>query len=78
MKTAVSIPDRLFRRLEDQRQSLGISRSQLVQQALEEWLDARTPGDVTEQFNAVADAVETKLRPAQKRAQRRALPAEEW
>ena len=39
VKTAVSIPDGLFQRLEDQARAAGASRSAVIARALEQYLD---------------------------------------
>jgi predicted transcriptional regulator len=51
MKTAVSIPDPLFREAEKAAKELGVSRSKLVQTALEEFLQRRRDAAVTAAIN---------------------------
>jgi metal-responsive CopG/Arc/MetJ family transcriptional regulator len=51
MKTAVSIPDPLFAEAEKAARELNISRSKLVQTALEEFLQRRRDAAVTEAIN---------------------------
>ena len=51
MKTAVSIPDPLFKEAEAAAKKLGISRSKLVQTALEEYLKSRRDAAITEAIN---------------------------
>ena len=57
MKTAISIPDELYQRLEAVRAQMGISRSQVIQQALAEWLRPHSDTAVT----ACIDRVIEKL-----------------
>jgi metal-responsive CopG/Arc/MetJ family transcriptional regulator len=51
MKTAVSIPDPLFAEAEKAARELNISRSKLVQTALEEFLERRRDAAITEAIN---------------------------
>ena len=58
MKTAVSIPDDLFRRAEDLARRLGKSRSQVYREALAEYVFRREPRSVTQALDEVADELE--------------------
>ena len=40
MKTAISLPDDTFRRVEDAARRMGVSRSEFFARAAERWLDA--------------------------------------
>jgi metal-responsive CopG/Arc/MetJ family transcriptional regulator len=51
MKTAVSIPDPLFKEAEAAAKALGLSRSKLIQAALEEFLKRRRDEEVTASIN---------------------------
>jgi hypothetical protein len=51
MKTAISLPDDLFDAAESEAKRLGISRSKLVQIALEDFIRAATSSDVTAALN---------------------------
>jgi metal-responsive CopG/Arc/MetJ family transcriptional regulator len=53
MKTAVSIPDNLFRQSEETARELGIPRSQLVARALEEFIYRHKTDHLVERLNAV-------------------------
>ncbi|MEI8095603.1 MAG: ChpI protein [Spirochaetales bacterium] len=53
MKTAISLPDRLFEEAEKVAQAMGIPRSQLFSRALEEFLDHRKREGITERLNKV-------------------------
>ena len=48
MKTAVSIPDDLFRRADELASRLGKSRSEIYREALADYVARREPGAVTE------------------------------
>ncbi len=51
MKTAISIPDPLFEEAEAAAKDLGLSRSKLIQTALEEFLRRRRDDEVTRRLN---------------------------
>jgi len=53
MKTAISLPDHLYKDAEKTAKSLGIPRSQLFAKALEEYINKYTKGQVTERLNEV-------------------------
>jgi metal-responsive CopG/Arc/MetJ family transcriptional regulator len=51
MKTAISLPDPLFEEVEAAAKDLGMSRSKLIQTALEEFLKRRREDAITESIN---------------------------
>ncbi|MCJ8332036.1 MAG: ChpI protein [Lentisphaeria bacterium] len=51
MKTAISIPDTLFAEAEEFANNKGISRSQLYQMAMSEFLRRHEESQVTQQLN---------------------------
>jgi antitoxin MazE6 len=51
MKTAISLPDPLFKEAEAAAKDLGLSRSKLIQTALEEFLKRRQDERVTAALN---------------------------
>ncbi|PJZ68461.1 ChpI protein [Leptospira perolatii] len=53
MKTAVSIPDALFKAVEETAKRLGIPRSQLFAKALEEFIRSHSKQSVTERLNEI-------------------------
>lgn len=55
MKTAVSLPDPLFRRVEKLAKQQRISRSAFFRRALEAYVASQT--DVTEQINAALESI---------------------
>jgi predicted transcriptional regulator len=55
MKTAVSLPDRLFRAAEQHARRAQKTRSQLYADALAEYLARHAPDEVTEAMNRVVD-----------------------
>lgn len=59
MKTAVSLPERVYRDAERYAKRTRKSRSQLYAEALAEYLARHVPNEVTEAMNAVADQLGT-------------------
>lgn len=55
MKTAVSIPDEVFRAAERQARRAKKSRSQLYAEALSEYLARHAPHEVTDAMNRVVE-----------------------
>lgn len=55
MKTAVSLPDRVYREAEGYAKRTRKSRSQLYAEALAEYLARHAPDEVTEAMNSVVD-----------------------
>lgn len=78
MKTAVSIPDDVFRSADHLAKRLSISRSELYARALSDMLKHQQAAAITEQINAACDALDTKLDPKLAAAQRRVLTSEKW
>jgi predicted transcriptional regulator len=78
MKTAVSIPDDLFRRAEELAARLGKSRSQVYREALADYVARREPGSITAAVNEVVDEVGPENDPWLAEASRRALERVEW
>ena len=52
MKTAISVPDEIFRRAELAAKRLGMSRSELFTRAAVEFLKANPPEDLTASYDA--------------------------
>jgi len=79
MKTAVSIPDRVFEQAEEVAQRLRKSRSELYTEALAEYLARRQPDAVTSRVNEALDAIGLqKAEPFRTAAARRTLARAEW
>lgn len=78
MKTAVSVPDRVFSAADALARKLGISRSRLYAIALAEYVAKHRASRVTERLNAVYGAQPSKLDPDLRRIQRRAVTRQEW
>ncbi|MDP2790687.1 MAG: ChpI protein [Rectinemataceae bacterium] len=59
MKTAISLPEHLYKDAEKTAKSLGIPRSQLFAKALEEYISKYKRGEVTEKLNEIYGKMET-------------------
>jgi hypothetical protein len=79
MKTAVSLPDRVFREAERHARRTRKSRSQLYAEALAEYLAHHAPDAVTEDMNTTMDQLGTSA-PDEfvARAARHVLERTEW
>jgi metal-responsive CopG/Arc/MetJ family transcriptional regulator len=78
MKTAISIPDKVFRSADALARRLGISRSQLYAAAVEEYLARHRARKVTERLNHVYEQEDSSLPPGLMRVQSGAVESEEW
>jgi metal-responsive CopG/Arc/MetJ family transcriptional regulator len=78
MKTAISIPDRLFNSADALARRLGLSRSRLYSTALAEFLAKHQATKITDRLNAVYGAQESRLDPGMRRVQRDAVTRSEW
>jgi hypothetical protein len=78
MKTAVSVPDELFRQAEAEAKKLRISRSKLYSTALSEFLDRKRSKSITERLNEVYSKQDSKLDPALERMTLESLRKERW
>ncbi len=78
MKTAVSIPDEVFDRVERLARRAQRSRSEVYSTALREYVARHTPDEVTEALDRVCAAVDEKPDPFVAGAARRVLERTEW
>lgn len=78
MKTAISLPDDLYRSGDRLAKRLGVSRSELYARALAEFVAKHQTDQITQRLNAVYAAEDSRLDPALTRAQLEALPRESW
>jgi metal-responsive CopG/Arc/MetJ family transcriptional regulator len=78
VKTAVSLPDKLFDRAEVAAKKLRLSRSRLYATALADFLERQRSGDVTRRLNKVYSRRAAKVDPAVARAQLKSLPKDSW
>ena len=78
MKTAVSLPDRVFKEAELFARRLRKSRSQLYAEAIAEYLARHAPNDITESMNVVCDRLGQDESEFAATAARRLLRKESW
>lgn len=78
MKTAISIPDRVFKGADKAARKLGMSRSEFYARAIQAYLDAFQSEGVTDALNLVYARESSKLDPAVARMQRASVPRERW
>src|SRR5258707_14763886 len=78
MKTAVSVPDDLFRQAEAAARRLRMSRSRLFTTALSEFLDRQQSNAVTDRLNEVYSHRRAKVGFALYRAPTKYLDKDSW
>jgi metal-responsive CopG/Arc/MetJ family transcriptional regulator len=78
MKTAISLPDELFKAAESLAGRLGVSRSRLYATALEEYLSRHQTRRVSERLDAVYGTESSTLAPPITVAQSKLLKRSEW
>jgi metal-responsive CopG/Arc/MetJ family transcriptional regulator len=78
VKTAVSLPDDLFRQAEAAAKKLRMSRSKLYATAISEFLDRRHSESITERLNKFYSKHESKLDPGLQRADLETLAKDRW
>jgi metal-responsive CopG/Arc/MetJ family transcriptional regulator len=78
MKTAISLPDKLFASTDALARRLGVSRSHLVATALADFLAKHRGGDVTQRLDAVYGREVSGLDPVTRRLQARTIGREPW
>jgi len=78
MKTAISIPDELFRGAERFAKRTKKSRSRLFSEALREYLARHSPDEVTDALNQAIPELDTAVDPFASFAARRTLEKVEW
>jgi len=78
MKTAISIPDKLYAEAERLSRRHKKSRSQLYAEAVAEYLRRHDPEAVTEAMNKVCGAIDPRPDPAVSAAATRVLKQVEW
>lgn len=78
MKTAISIPDRVFRTADSFARERKLSRSALFTHAVEEFLANHRREGVTDRLNRVYETEDSRLDPALAKLQFVSLPKERW
>ena len=78
MKTAVSMPDDLFRLAEATARRLRVSRSALYSKAIAEFLKGQNGNAITQRLNAVYSRRPAKVDSGLHRAQLKSLEKDAW
>jgi hypothetical protein len=80
MKTAVSIPDRVFQSADKLAARLGVSRSELYARALAALIEQHREDLITKQLNELygPGGEDSSIDPEVKSLQNRSLPREKW
>ena len=78
MKTAISIPDKVFRSADTLAKRLGVSRSQLYASAVSEYLSKYQSRQVTTRLNSLYSEEDSSLSSNLTLIQVKSLPREEW
>ena len=78
MKTAVSLPDRMFEEAERLARRLRKSRSQLYREAVAEYVARHDPDAITEAMDRVCGIVDTRPDAFAAETARRILERSEW
>jgi hypothetical protein len=73
MKTAVSVPDRLFRLAETTARRMRVSRSELYAKAIAEFLERQHGNAIAERLNEVYSRRAARMDPGLQRAQLKCL-----
>ena len=78
MKTAISIPDTQFEAAEKLAARLGLSRSELYQKALSEFIARHSDEQITEKLNQIYAQETVELDEELLRLQAKSIPEENW
>ena len=78
MKTAVSIPDEVFEKVEKLARRARKSRSEVFSAALREYVARHAPDEVTDSINGVCDRIGRQDDAFVRTAARRILEKAEW
>lgn len=78
MKTAISLPDGVFREADRHARRTGKSRSQLYSEAVSEYLARHSPDSVTEAMNSVCERIGLQDDGFVRAAAKRMLKKESW
>jgi len=78
MKTAVSVPDDLFRQAEATARRLRVSRSELYAKAIAEFIERQHANTITKRLNDVYSRYPAKVDSALHRAQLKSLEKDDW
>ena len=78
MKTAISIPDSVFRSADTMAKRMGVSRSQLYSKAMEEFLARHRSRQVTARLDDIYGDEDSSMSPELTNAQMKTVLHEKW
>jgi len=78
MKTAISVPDDVFKSADELAGELGVSRSALYSTAMAEYLAKHRGADITARLNKVYGEADSRLPAELRKAQARTIGKSEW
>ena len=78
MKTAISLPDDVFRAAERVAKRKGMTRSELYARAVAALVRAEDEEETTEQLNALYGSTDSRLEPELARLPSRVVEREDW
>ncbi|MEW5814718.1 MAG: hypothetical protein AB1798_04880 [Spirochaetota bacterium] len=78
MKTAISLPERIFKQAERYARKLKKSRSQLYVEAITEYLERHAPDTITEEMNQVCNKLGDQDTAFTTKASRDIIASEPW
>ncbi len=78
MKTAISIPDKLFIAADNYAKNLGVSRSHLYARAVAKFLEQQSTNHITQQLNDIYSTKHSKLNKALSTMQLNSMEKDEW
>ena len=78
LKTAISIPEDIYRDAEDAAKKLGMTRSRLYSAAVADFLSRYRKDDIMAKLNEVYAAGSPGIDPALAAMQLKSLPKEKW
>ncbi len=78
MKTAVSIPDPVFKAADKLAHRLGVSRSSLYAEALHRYLQLHDEHAITSKLNEILAHEASELPPRLQSVQSRSIPRDSW
>jgi len=78
VKTAISLPDDLFRLADAAAHRLGFSRSELYAKAIAQFLKQQDENSITERLNAIYSRRPAKVDSGLHRAQLKSLEKDAW
>lgn len=78
MKTAISIPHKIFESAEKLANKLHVSRSSLYVSAIKSYVEAHEGEAITAKLNEIYGQVDSKLDPKLKKLQAKAISRNHW